>query len=59
MSGQLRQNVRNYLYPMTVAEIQRERELSVKAGDTVRARYVEEFLREIEDDFDGCETPDL
>ena len=48
MTRQLRQNVRNFLLPMTVAEVRRELELSIEAGDTARAGYVEEFLREVE-----------
>jgi hypothetical protein len=55
--------VRNFLVPLTVAEVQRELDLSVEMGDTVRAGYVEEFLRELEADFAGCdenaETPGL
>jgi len=46
MSRQLRQNVRNLLLPMTVAEIQCELKLSVEVGDAVRAGYVKEYLRE-------------
>ena len=50
LNRQLRQNVRNLLFPMTLAEMQIERVLSVERGDTERARYVEEFIREVEAD---------
>ena len=46
-----RQNVRNYLVPMTMAELQRELNMSVERGDTKRAGYVSEFIREVEADF--------
>jgi len=48
MSKQLKQNVRNFLYPLTLAEMRDVLELSIEAGDTVRAGYVEEFIREVE-----------
>lgn len=61
MSRAVRQAVRNFLAPLTVAEVQRELDLSIEMGATVRAGYVEEFLRELEADFAGCdenaETP--
>jgi len=44
---------------MTVAEIRCERVLLLERGDTVGAGYADEFLREVEADFAGCETPDL
>lgn len=56
---QVRQNVRNFLVPMTVAEAQRERVLLLERGDDIGAGYAEEFIRELEADFAGCETPDL
>lgn len=54
---QFRQNVRNLLVPLTTVELQRELVLSVERGDTERAGYVEEFIREVEADFNGslCE----
>jgi hypothetical protein len=58
MSRQLRQNVRNFLLPMTVVEVQRELELSVEAGDTVRAGYVKEFLCELETESNERENCD-
>ena len=45
--NQLRVNVRNYLLPMTVAEVRRELDLSIAMGDTARAGYVKEFLLEL------------
>jgi len=56
---QVRQNVRNFLVPMTVAEVQSVRDSLLERGDDVGAGYAEEFLRELEADFAGCETPDL
>ena len=53
MSRQVRQNVRNFLLPMTVAEVRRERDLLLERGDTVGAGYADEFLREVEADFAG------
>jgi hypothetical protein len=44
---------------MTVAEVEREVELSLERGDELRAEYADEFLRELEADFNDCETPDL
>lgn len=55
----LRQNVRNYLIPMRMSELQAELAVSIERGDTERARYVEEFIREVEADFDNCNTPNL
>jgi len=40
----LRQNIRNYLYPMSLAEVARELEISVERGDELRAIYVREYL---------------
>lgn len=55
----LRQNVRNFLLPMTLPELRRELELSMESGDEERAGYIDEFIREVEADFNECETPDL
>jgi hypothetical protein len=44
---------------MTVAEVERELELSIERGDEARAGYVSEFLNELEADFNNCDTPDL
>lgn len=54
----IRQALRNFLIPLTIAEVERELELSIERGDSVRAGYVEEFLQELYDDFDNCETED-
>jgi len=56
---QFRQNVRNLLVPLTTAELQRELVLSVERGDTERAGYVEEFIREVEADFNGSLRPPI
>lgn len=50
----LRMNVRNFLLPMRISEVQRELELSLERGDTERAGYVEEVLRELEPKCAGC-----
>lgn len=42
----LRDNIRNFLYPMTFEEMEREYEISVERGDTRRAMYVREFINE-------------
>ena len=42
----LRDNIRNFLYPMTFEEMEREHEISVERGDTRRAMYVREFINE-------------
>ena len=47
MSRQLRQNIRNFLLPLTIAEVERELELSQERGDTLRACYVAEWLAEL------------
>jgi len=54
----LRQDIRNFLIPLTTAELQRELDLSIDMGDTVRAGYVEEFIRDLEADFNGCDGSD-
>lgn len=51
----LRQNVRNFLLPLTIAEVRKELEISVERGDARRAGYIEEFLDELEADFNGCD----
>jgi len=51
----LRQNVRNFLLPLTLQQMQVELDISVEMGDTARAGYVKEFMREVEADFDGCD----
>ena len=54
----LRQNVRNFLLPLTIAEVERELEISLEMGNTVRAGYVEEFLGELYEEFSGYEDDD-
>ena len=46
MSRAIRAAVRGFLLTATVEEIRKELEISVERGDTVRAGYVEECLRE-------------
>lgn len=46
MSAMVRSAVRNFLYPMTESEMRRELELSIEVGDSVRADYVAEYMRE-------------
>lgn len=53
MSLAVRQAVRNFLLVATLPEMRRELEISVEQGDTVRAGYVEECIREAETDGDG------
>jgi hypothetical protein len=54
----LRMNVRNWLVPLTVAEVQDELDWAIEQGETEKAGYIEEFLHELEAEFDGCETDD-
>ena len=54
----LRQNVRNFLLPLTIAEVERELEISLERGDMTRAGYVEEFLLELHADFAGLTGDD-
>lgn len=44
----IRGNIRNYIYPMTVAEMQREAEIRRQNGDHFAARCVEEMIAEDE-----------
>ena len=48
----LRQNVRNFLLPLTISEVERELIVSIERGDTTRAGYVSEFLQELLDEFE-------
>ncbi len=54
----IRQAVRSFLVPLTIAEVRAELDLSVAMGDTIRAGYVAEFLRELEADFNDCDVDD-
>lgn len=42
----LRDLIRNFLYPMTFEQMEREYEISVDRGDTRRAMYVREYIEE-------------
>ena len=55
----LRANVRNFLVPLTIAEVKQELDLSIERGDHERAKHVREFLQELEQEFNECGTPDL
>ena len=46
----IRQNVRNFLVGLTISEVRTEWAMSIDMGQTVRAKYVEEFLRELEEE---------
>lgn len=59
MSRQLRQNVRNLMVPMTIAEATAYRDSMAEAGHTEAAGYADEFILELEADFNDCDTPDL
>ena len=54
MSRQLRQNVRNFMVPMTVAEAQSVVDAMLERGDDVGAGYAEEFRRELEAEQSAC-----
>jgi hypothetical protein len=43
---QLRQNIRNYLYPMTPTEMEKELEISHERRDALRIRFIEEYIAE-------------
>ena len=43
----LRQAIRNFLVPLTIAEVENELEISIDNGDMVRAELVREFLFEL------------
>ena len=51
----IRLNVRNYLVPMTCAEVRVELDLSIAAGDMVRAGYIMEWMSDLEHQFNDCE----
>jgi hypothetical protein len=47
MSVQLRQNIRNFLLPMTLAEMSAELEISQQNKDFLRANYIAEYMCEV------------
>ena len=51
----IRSAIRNFLYPMTEAEMMAELALSIEKGDTVRIKYINEYIAECRenDDFAG------
>ena len=54
----LRQNIRNYLVGLTIAEVQRELAGAIERGEDRRAEYIGEFLDDLEEEFNACETDD-
>lgn len=57
--SQLRMNVRNLMVPMTIAEATAYRDQMAETGHTEAAGYADEFILELEADFNDCDTPDL
>ena len=47
--------VRNYLYPMTEAEVWKELALSIERGDTDRADCIKDYLDTEEEFADDCD----
>jgi hypothetical protein len=49
----VRQAVRNFLYPLSLAEMERELVVSIEMDDPVRARCINDYINEcIRDDHD-------
>ena len=42
----LRSNVRNFLYPATIEEMEKELQISLERRDFLRAYFIEEMIRE-------------
>ena len=55
----LRTNIRNFLVPLTLAEMQAELDISVEIGDVLRAEYIEEYICEVMADFNSCDISDF
>ena len=55
----LRTNIRNFLVPLTMVEMQAELDISVEIDDTLRAEYIEEYICEVMADFNGCDISDF
>ena len=51
--NQLRVNVRNFLVGLTMSEMAAEWDISVAMGNTQRADYIGEYMREVESEFLG------
>jgi hypothetical protein len=49
----IRQNVRNFLVGLTLSEVRNELALSIEMGSADRAKYIEEFLHELEEEQAG------
>lgn len=56
----LRDNIRNYLYPMTFEEMEKEHQISIERGDTERAELIREYIAECwkKGEFISSLTPD-
>jgi len=52
--SQLRQNVRNYLYGLTLPEILTTLSLSVIRGEGERTDFIREYILVVWDDCEGC-----
>jgi hypothetical protein len=51
----LRSNVRNFLVGLTLSEIRGLLAGAVERGETRRAGYIEEYLREVEEEEESCD----
>jgi hypothetical protein len=51
----LRSNVRNFLVGLTISEIRDVLAGSVERGETRRADFIEEYLREVEEEEESCD----
>jgi len=49
----VRSAVRNYLYPMTMPEMQAELALSIEAGDAIRTKWVACYIDECINESEG------
>jgi len=54
-----RMNVRNYLCGLTLPEMRKELAVSIEMGNAGRAQYIEEYIADVEADFDGCDENTL
>ena len=56
--NQHRANIRNAMVPMTLREAADFRDNLEARGDTRGTAYADEFIRELEEDFAGCDIDD-
>lgn len=54
--NQHRANIRNAMVPMTLSEAADFRNILIERGDAAGAGYADEFILELEEDFNGCDT---